>query len=119
MKEIGKLIGKTIVFTSLAAVVTILVSFALIFYLILPKVQSYRELSQENRAAADRLSLLSRNVASFEKLDKEENTAYSDIVKNFIPDQNDVLRFVVLNEIVASSSGVSISAIQVVTSAQS
>src|SRR3990167_9717626 len=109
MKRIINLIRKPLFLIILALGATAAISFGAIAYLILPKFQSYQELAEKNATDANHLSLLARNVASFESLDKKEIADYALIVKTFVPEQNDILRFLALNEIVAASSGVKVS----------
>ena len=114
MKRIINLIRKPLFLIILALGATVAISFGAVNYLILPKFQSYQELAEKNATDANHLSLLARNVASFESLDKKEIADYALIVKTFVPEQNDILRFLALNEIVAASSGVKVSGIQAV-----
>jgi len=112
MKELKKLLKKPSVFLGFSIFVALLTSGVIIYFLILPKFQSYFDKRNENKKLEEEISDLEISIKAVSSLDKGEAARFSKITSLLIPEEEDTLRFITLSEILAKASGVRLTAIQ-------
>lgn len=109
MKDLKKFLNNPLIFVIFASLATAMVMGLIAFILILPKAVEFGRLATQNRDDDIKLATLTQNIENFSKLNLSEVESFSKLVDELIPEENDVVRFITLNEIVAKASGVVVS----------
>lgn len=113
MKDIKKIINKPIFFIIVSIVVSIVATIILVPFLIFPKFESLLDSRSQNLKLEDDIDNLKNRINAASSLNMDEVSSYYSAVKTFIPEGRDSLRFLTLNDMVASVSGVSIKSVSI------
>jgi len=91
---------------------TFLIGILLVFFVVLPKFKSWQESASQNKETKQHSEKVSKNIESIKGLDKTEIEKAGSFLDEFLPAEEDPLKFVSLAEAVAAASGMKVSAIQ-------
>ena len=111
MKSAKTIINKPVVFIVISIVIGIVVTLIIIFLLIVPKFAAYMSYKSQNSELNATIEKLDKSIKMVSSLDEGEIERLSLVMGNFLPKTNDTLRFLALNETLASSAGVGISSV--------
>ncbi len=115
MKSAFKFFDKPLVLIVIAVIAGLLVTLLIVFLLIMPKFASYMSYKSQNSNLSSDIGKLESSIKTVKSLDEEELNSIYSILNNFAPKTDDTLRFLALNEVLASSAGVGISSVTVST----
>jgi len=115
MKSLKKFFSKTPVFVALFIVFVIIATVLISYFLVYPRVLQFLELRLENSLVKLEVDELSKSTQAAASLDVQEVEAFLSVMNELIPIEEDTLRFLTLNEIIAKASGVKIKSVGVNT----
>lgn len=115
MKSASKFFDKPIVLIVIAVIAGLLVTLLIVLLLIMPKFASYMSYKSQNSILNSDIEKLESGIKTVKSLDEEELDSTYSVVNNFTPKSKDILRFLALNEVIASFSGIGISSVAVST----
>ena len=115
MKVLKKFFSKTSVFVALSILFVIITTVLISFFLVYPRVLQFLELRVVNLSTNLEVDELSKSIQAASSLDIKEVAAFLSVMNEQIPIEEDTLRFLTLNEIVAEASGVKIKSVGVNT----
>lgn len=113
MKGLKKFFSKTPVFVALSIIFVIITTVLISFFLVYPRVLQFLELRLVNLSTSLEVDELSKSIQAASSLDVQEVETFLSIINELIPVEEDTLRFLTLNEIIATSSGVKIKTVGV------
>jgi len=115
MKSLKKFFSKTSVFVALSIILVIIATVSISYFLVYPRVLQFLELRLENSVVSQEVDELTKSIQTASSLDIQEVAAFLSVMNEQIPIEEDTLRFLTLNEIIANASGVKIKSVGVNT----
>lgn len=115
MKGLKKFFSKTSVFVALSIVFVIIATVLISYFLVYPRVLQFLELRVVNLSTSLEVDELSKSIQAASSLDIQEVETLLSVMNELIPIEEDTLRFLTLNEIIAKASGVKIKSVGVNT----
>lgn len=112
MKNLGKFFKKTSVFIAVSVTLTILLMFIIGMFLILPAVGSLSSSQVEKAQLKIQQENLEKSISITSSYDLDEINKFERVINNFLPEEKDTLRFIVLAQLIADFSGVSIDTLE-------
>lgn len=109
--NLKKIPGTVIYF--LVPTLTLLISFALIYFLLLPAFSSMIDSSGEIKAKRSKLNSIEQSINTLAAIDNTELAGLSDFLDHYIPEKLDMLTFASLNEKIAAVAGARVSSIAI------